>query len=54
MMKKQRCIKPFAALVAFAVCAFGAQGEEHRNLITNFDHRERMGVDLLLGWTKHI
>ena len=25
-----------------------------RNLITNFDHRERIGVDLPMGWTKHI
>lgn len=25
-----------------------------RNLITNFDHRERQGIDLPMGWTKHI
>ena len=25
-----------------------------RNLITNFDHRERIGVDLPMGWVKHI
>ena len=25
-----------------------------RNLITNFDHRERIGVDLPMGWIKHI
>ena len=25
-----------------------------RNLVTNFDHRERIGVDLPMGWIKHI
>ena len=31
-----------------------AHAEGRRNLITNFDHRERMGVDLPMGWAKHI
>ena len=25
-----------------------------RNLVTNFDHRERIGVDVPMGWIKHI
>ena len=25
-----------------------------RNLVTNFDHREKSGIDLPVGWTKHI
>ena len=44
----------FVALALFASCAFGAQAAERRNLITNFDHRERMGIDLPMGWVKHI
>ena len=42
------------ALAALAACALGAHAEARRNLITNFDHRERMGIDLPLGWMKHI
>ena len=38
------------AAVAGALCAQGAT----RNLVTNFDHREKMGVDLPTGWVKHI
>jgi len=54
MEKKIRSIRSFAASAAFAACAFGACTAEARNLITNFDHRERMGVDLPMGWVKHI
>ena len=39
------------AAVAGALCA---QGAAARNLVTNFDHREKMGVDLPTGWVKHI
>ena len=38
------------AAVAGAFCAQCAA----RNLVTNFDHREKMGVDLPTGWVKHI
>ena len=41
-----------------ALAAIAASGADlrpcWRNLITNFDHRERMGVDLPMGWAKHI
>ena len=42
-------------LALAAVAASGADLRPcWRNLITNFDHRERMGVDLPMGWAKHI
>ena len=41
------------ALAAWPACVvFPVQAA--RNLITNFDHRERMGIDLPAGWVKHI
>ncbi len=40
-------------VVALAVQA-AVSAHAARNLITNFDHRERIGVDLPMGWTKHI
>ena len=46
------CRKAVQALVL--ACVFGANAEGRRNLVTNFDHRERMGVDLPMGWAKHI
>ena len=39
------------AVVAMQVVA---TANAARNLITNCDHRERMGIDMPLGWTKHI
>ena len=39
------------AIVAMQVVA---TANAARNLITNFDHRERRGVDLPIGWVKHI
>ena len=41
-------------VVAALAGAFCAQGAAARNLVTNFDHREKMGVDLPTGWVKHI
>ena len=42
--------------VVMAVVAMQAAVSAHaaRNLITNFDHRERMGIDLPMGWIKHV
>lgn len=42
-----------SVLLSMAIVASSHAGER-RNLITNFDHRERMGIDLPLGWMKHI
>ena len=42
--------------VAMAVVAMQmvVPAQAARNLITNFDHRERIGIDLPMGWVKHI
>ena len=42
--------------LTLAVVAMQAAVSAHaaRNLITNFDHRKRIGVDLPMGWIKHI
>ena len=53
-MKKTRAILVALALVAATAWAHEISAHAARNLITNFDHRERMGVDLPMGWIKHI
>ncbi|MBP3406421.1 MAG: hypothetical protein J6N18_09980 [Kiritimatiellae bacterium] len=42
-----------SVLLSMAIVA-SAHAVERRNLITNFDHREGMGIDLPMGWVKHI
>ena len=51
--KKMKCIQEmvaacFSVLLSMAIVASSHAGER-RNLITNFDHRERMGIDLPMG-----
>ena len=47
-MKLKQVVMAIVAMQVFATA------NAARNLITNFDHRERMGIDLPLGWMKHI
>ena len=49
MAMNWKCLALAVLAVLMAVPAQAA-----RNLVTNFDHRERMGIDLPVGWVKHI
>jgi len=52
MNVKETCVRSLLALVVSLAAVGSAGAAERRNLITNFDHRERVGVDLPMGWTK--
>lgn len=41
-----------AAVAAMMMTAALAEGR--RNLITNFDHSDRLSIGLPIGWIKHI
>ncbi len=49
MMDRKTIVVAAAAMMAAAALAEG-----RRNLITNFDHRDRLSVGLPIGWTRHM
>lgn len=43
-----------AGAIALAAGLLAGPATAGQNLVTNFDHREKNGVGLAVGWTKHI
>ncbi|MDE3276396.1 MAG: hypothetical protein PUJ80_10280, partial [Verrucomicrobiota bacterium] len=49
MMNRKTLVAAVAAMMMTAALAEG-----RRNLITNFDHSDRLSIGLPIGWVKHI